>query len=124
MSRRTRESIVLIDLRFGSSSTGFIKKHMYFFYGSMCNFTNIFKFHFCQFANNSGFFTEQITIKLYICNSYTMAMRDLPDIYPLARGLQAQGPGHIYQSGHGISNIYHYGILTEKVIHYCPISFI
>ena len=48
-------------------------------------------------------------------NSYTMAKRDLPDIYAQARGPQAQGHG-IYirqiQSGHGISNIYHSGMLT------------
>ena len=27
-----------------------------------------------------------------------MGKRDLPDIYALARGLQAQGHGHIYQA--------------------------
>ena len=32
------------------------------------------------------------------CNSYTMATRDLPDIYALARGPQARGRGHIYQA--------------------------
>jgi len=33
-----------------------------------------------------------------ICNSYTMARRDLPDIYSLAQGPQTQGRGHIYQA--------------------------
>ena len=36
----------------------------------------------------------------YICNSYDMAARDLPDIYALARGLQARGRRHIYQANH------------------------
>ena len=31
-------------------------------------------------------------------NSYTMATRDLPDIYAQARGPLAQGRGHIYQA--------------------------
>ena len=35
---------------------------------------------------------------LYICNSYNMGKRDLPDIYAIARGPQAQGRGHIYQA--------------------------
>ena len=30
-------------------------------------------------------------------NSYTMATRDLPDIYAQAQGPQARGRGHIYQ---------------------------
>ena len=34
---------------------------------------------------------------MYICNSYTMGKRDLPDIYAQARGPQARGRGHIYQ---------------------------
>ena len=50
---------------------------------------------------------------------YTMAMRDLPDIYALAQGPQARGCRHIYirqiPSGHGISNIYHFNILTKKL---------
>ena len=31
-----------------------------------------------------------------LLNSYTMATRDLPDIYAQARGPQARGRGHIY----------------------------
>ena len=34
---------------------------------------------------------------VYICNSYNMGTRDLPDIYAQARGLQARGRRHIYQ---------------------------
>ena len=33
----------------------------------------------------------------FICNSYNMGKRDLPDIYAQARGPQARGRGHIYQ---------------------------
>jgi len=33
-----------------------------------------------------------------ISNSYTMAMRDLPDIYARALGPAALGLGHIYQA--------------------------
>jgi len=36
--------------------------------------------------------------KHFISNSYTMARRDLPDIYALAREPQARGHGHIYQA--------------------------
>jgi len=38
------------------------------------------------------------TLKIFqqiLSNSYTMAMSDLPDIHVQARGLQAQGHGHI-----------------------------
>ena len=35
---------------------------------------------------------------MVLFNSYTMAKRDLPDIYAQARGPQAQGRGHIYQA--------------------------
>jgi len=49
-----------------------------------------------------------------ICNSYTMARRDLPDIYALALG------PHIYQvkipTDHGISDIYHFSVLTKTYI--------
>ena len=38
--------------------------------------------------------TQSVT---YICNSYNMGKRDLPDIYAQARGPQARGRGHIYQ---------------------------
>jgi len=52
------------------------------------------------------------TSQKMLCNSYTMARRDLPDIY--ARTL---GP-HIREiaPGHGISNIYHLGVLTKTYI--------
>jgi len=54
---------------------------------------------------------------IYICNSYTtMARRDLPDTYALAWGPQAWGHRHIYQANHGISNIYHLGVLTKTFI--------
>ena len=46
-----------------------------------------------------------------IFNSYTMATRDLPDIYmpkPEGAGIYIRQ----IQSGHGISNIYHSGMLT------------
>ena len=35
--------------------------------------------------------------EIYVCNSYNMGKRDLPDIYAQARGPQARGRGHIYQ---------------------------
>ena len=35
-----------------------------------------------------------------LCNSYTMATRDLPDIYARALGPAALGLGHIYQVNH------------------------
>ena len=41
-------------------------------------------------------------------NSYTMATRDLPDIYAQAEGIYIRQ----IPSGHGISNIYHSGMLT------------
>jgi len=34
----------------------------------------------------------------YLYISYNMGKRDLPDIYALARGQQAQGRGHLYQA--------------------------
>ena len=36
--------------------------------------------------------------KLVVYITYNMGKRDLPDIYALARGPQAQGLGHIYQA--------------------------
>ena len=39
-------------------------------------------------------------MRIYICNSYNTAARDLPDIYAQAQGPQARGRGHIYQANH------------------------
>ena len=47
----------------------------------------------------------------HLFNSYTMAKRDLPDIYmprPEGEGIYIRK----IPSGHGISNIYHSGMLT------------
>ena len=41
---------------------------------------------------STGVYGSRILSSLYICNSYNMGKRDLPDIYA-----QAQGCGHIYQ---------------------------
>jgi len=45
-----------------------------------------------------------------LCNSYTMSMSTLPDIYTLAQGLQAQWQVYIYirqsTSAYGITNSY------------------
>ena len=35
---------------------------------------------------------------IYICISYNICKKDLPDIYALARGSQARGCGYIYQA--------------------------
>jgi len=47
-----------------------------------------------------------------------MGKRDLPDIYALARGLQARGFGHIYirqiPIAHVISDIYHIRQIKKK----------
>ena len=40
-------------------------------------------------------YVQPIPIILIICISYNMGKRDLPDIYGLARGSQAQGHGYI-----------------------------
>jgi len=45
-----------------------------------------------------------------------MTRKDLPDVYALAQGPQAQGHGHMYQANSGISNIYHLGVLTKTYI--------
>jgi len=46
-----------------------------------------------------------------------MSRRDLPDIYALGRGPEGMG---IYirkiLTGHGISNIYHLGVLTKSYV--------
>jgi len=52
----------------------------------------------CVPCNILACHTDNILIACLISNSYTMATRDLPDIYALARGPQARGRGHIYQA--------------------------
>ena len=56
-------------------------------------------------------------IYVCVCLSYNIGKSDLPDIYVLARGLQAQGREHIYQAiARVISDIYHKGICHIRQI--------
>ena len=59
---------------------------------------NFFKYLKCKNAIIKNGSKSLIYIYIYICISYNMGKRDLPDIYALARGPQAQGRGHIYQA--------------------------
>ena len=52
--------------------------------------------HLSQFNIDCPHMSATSCACMYICNSYNMGTRDLPDIYAQGQGPQAWGSGHIY----------------------------